>query len=237
MAAYSRRMGPRRGKRAERRPLAYVAAAAAVALLAGVAVAAVVVDRPAAEPDPSPASQVPPTSPVPGTGPVELDVSRLPIPREPFCGNLDGAEVGRALAGDLEDASAYATGDTVRFAPGVRDVAHEYVCVFSGSQAEARVWVFAAPVTRAEARRLVRQTRAVAGCREVRTGTAYGRPGITRLCRERGEAGDEQWEVSARGLFGDAWLSCQLTAADPGEDVTRRAERWCVHVATELGAR
>jgi hypothetical protein len=232
-------MGRQRGKRAGRRRLPYVAAgAAAAALLAGAATAAVLLDGSSGEPDRRPASQAPPTSPVTSAEPVELDVSRLPIPRAPFCGDLDGVEVGRALDGDIQDASAYGTGDRVRVAPGVRDVAHEYGCAFTGPDAEARVWVFAAPVTRAEARRLVRDARAVDGCRVVRTGTAYGRPGTTLLCRDRrGGGGSEEVEVSARGLFGDAWLSCQVTAADRAADVTRRAERWCVHVATELAAR
>jgi hypothetical protein len=232
-------MGRRRGKRAGRRPLPYVAAAVAVVVLAGAVAAVVLLDEPPGQADPPLASQAPSASPVTGAEPVELDVSRLPIPRAPFCGDLDAAEVGRVLDGDIEDASAYGTGDTVRVAPGVRDVVHEYGCRFRGPDAEARVWVFAAPVTRAEARRLVREARAVDGCREIRTGTAYGRPGVTRLCRGEGSGtGDEkEVEVGARGLFGDAWLSCQVTAADQAAAVTRRAERWCVHVATELAAR
>jgi hypothetical protein len=233
-------MGRRRGKRAGRPPRTAAAVTAAVAVLAGAVATVVLLDEPTGEADPTLASQAPSASPVTGAEPVELDVSRLPIPRAPFCGDLDAAEVGRALDGDIEDASAYGTGDTVRVAPGVRDVAHEYGCRFSGPDAEARVWVFAAPVTRAEARRLVREARAVDGCREIRTGTAYGRPGVTRLCRDgegSGDGDENEVEVGARGLFGDAWLSCQVTATDRAVEVTRRAERWCVHVATELAAR
>lgn len=163
---------------------------------------------------------------------VELDVSRLPIPREPFCADLDDPEVPLALAAPVDDGSSWESGDTVLLAPGLRDVAHEFGCRFVGADAEARVWVFAAPVSVAEARRLVREARSADGCRVLRSGTAYGRPGLTRACSDGGEV-----EVSARGLFGDTWLTCQLTdGADRGE-VTRRAERWCVHVATTLGAR
>jgi hypothetical protein len=46
--------------------------------------------------------------------------------------------------------------------------------------------------------------------------------------------------VTRRGLFGDAWLSCQLSAPGPGttDAVTvRRAQEWCVRLATTLGAR
>ena len=46
--------------------------------------------------------------------------------------------------------------------------------------------------------------------------------------------------VTLRGLFGDAWLTCRLST--PGTvggatQTVRRAEQWCVRVATTLGAR
>jgi hypothetical protein len=49
--------------------------------------------------------------------------------------------------------------------------------------------------------------------------------------------------VRLSGLFGDAWLSCELTtptaaaAGDPVRESVRRAQRWCVDVATSVGAR
>jgi hypothetical protein len=48
--------------------------------------------------------------------------------------------------------------------------------------------------------------------------------------------------VTLRGLFGDAWLSCEVSTpsaasvGDPRREAERRAQRWCVSVATSVGA-
>ena len=54
------------------------------------------------------------------------------------------------------------------------------------------------------------------------------RPSVALIC----PAGDRRW-ASFRGLFGDAWLACSLSApATLGDqELLDRAGRWCVAVA------
>jgi hypothetical protein len=74
----------------------------------------------------------------------------------------------------------------------------------------------------------------------VRGGPRFGTPGVSTRCRVATPRGTA---VTLRGLFGDAWLSCELTtpdataAGDPVRETVRRAQRWCVAVATSVGAR
>jgi hypothetical protein len=214
-------------------------AVVAAVLLVTAAAVAVAVARGGPSPEPGEPAAGPATgasSPAASTSTrAELDLSDLPIARAPFCPLVDDDEVSEALDADIDGTDSYEPGDTVRVAPGVRDVAHEYSCSFEGSGAEARVWVFAAPVSTPRARGLVRELRGEQGCEAAPTGTTYGTPGLTRVCTGDGEVG-----ASLRGLFGDTWVTCEVTdRGGPGdvEAVESRAEQWCVHVATTLGAR
>jgi hypothetical protein len=189
-------------------------------------------DEPAeerSEPDPSPTVTQRP-----------LDLSHLPVARGLACATLDDPELVAALGAEVEDRDDYTSGDTIEIAPGVTDVAHEDGCVFTAGGAQARVWVFAAPVGTPEARRLVGETRGVRGCTFPRDGTGFGSPGLTSVCPVRPRDGEPPAVAATlRGLFGDAWLSCQLSgpASEGPAAVLQRADRWCVHVATTLGAR
>lgn len=237
-------MGKRRAERPARRwlglPPPYVAAAAVLLVL--VAVAGAVwsgPERPAASPETADAGTSAAGTRSAGAKPAEseLDLSDLPIPRRAFCAAVDDELVPVALGAPVEERDEYEPGERVQVAPGVRDVADEHGCTFRGTGAEARVWVFASAVPRGQAAAMTREARAAAGCAPVPGRTTYGVPGLTRLCRD----GDEV-EASLRGLFGDAWLTCQVRQwASGGEqpnpvDVRSRAEQWCVHVATTLGA-
>jgi hypothetical protein len=168
-----------------------------------------------------------------------LDVSNLPIGRTLDCGALDDEAVVTALGAPVTDREAYATGDRVEVAPGVTDVVHEDGCVFSSGDVEAAVWVFTAPVGTPHARSLVREARREERCTFPQDTTRFGRPGLAGVCRVRTPDRAPAVAATYRGLFGSTWLSCRLTA--PGgsrpEIVQRHADRWCVHVATTLGAR
>ena len=122
-------------------------------------------------------------------------------------------------------------------APGVTDVSHEYDCTFAASGgAEARVWVFAEPVTATVGRSIVREARGEKGC-VVRTDPpTFGTPSVGTVCRTTKPTARS---VTLRGLFGDAWLTCRLSApgAVSAEETAQRADQWCVRVATTLGAR
>jgi hypothetical protein len=163
-----------------------------------------------------------------------LDLSALPIERAPFCDRLDQGDVEDALGAPVSGTRHYENGQRAALAPGVRDVSHEFDCTYDAATgAQARVWVFAAPVTPAVAGSVVRDARREKGCSVLRRAPTYGTPSVGTLCRTTGPVGVA---VTLRGLFGDAWLSCRL--ATPGDTgAAQRAEQWCVRVATTLGAR
>jgi hypothetical protein len=105
---------------------------------------------------------------------------------------------------------------------------HEFGCTWTAGGSRAEAWVFVPPVTRERARTLADLAREQAGCTAVAGAAAYGDPSAATSCRA-----DAGIEVSYRGLFGDAWLACALTA--PGgkqQELTDRAGRWCAAVAT-----
>ena len=178
---------------------------------------------PAATPSPTPLSSV--------------DLSDLPIGRGPFCDRLDEAEVETALGAPVSSTSHYDSGDRVVLATGLRDVSHEFDCTYDAAAgSQARVWVFAEPVTPAAARALVREARTEKGCSPVPEAPTYGTPAVATLCRNTDPA---TRVVTLRGLFGDAWLTCRLSTPGPSgaTQTVRRAEQWCVRVATTLGDR
>lgn len=173
----------------------------------------------------------------------DLDLSAFPVPRTDLCPALDEQAVARALGAPVADTAHYRNGEEFEVRPGQRDVAHEYGCVFEAADGTtARTWVFARPVTVAEARTLVRRTRRDGDCAFPRS-IGFGDPGVTSVCEQ-----DEGPAIRARlqGLFGDTWLSCELeqplgarqdgAESDAGADVVRRADRWCTDVVTRVGA-
>jgi hypothetical protein len=166
--------------------------------------------------------------------PGSLDLSGVPVARRPFCDALQPDDVRTALGGRVRGTAHYVPGQQASLAPGLRDVAHEYDCTFRGARAEVRAWVFAAPVRRPLATSMTEAARDRPGCRLVAGAATFGRPGVTTDCPAAGGSGRT---VASRGLFGDAWLTCQLTSRDAEPDVVRRAEQWCVTVATTAGAR
>ncbi len=178
-----------------------------------------------------------------------VDLSALTLPRTDFCEVLTEDGVTKALDGPVSDTAHYGNGDEVEVSPGNVDVSHEYGCVFVGGDGTtAKAWVFARPVALDEARMLVRRARRGDDCTFPR-GDGFGRPGLTSVC-EVATGADPAPSVRARleGLFGDSWLGCEVSEPFDGAsgapagsqtgaraDVVRRAERWCVSVATTLG--
>jgi len=174
----------------------------------------------------SPSEAVPP--------PIDVDLSNLPVRRTLECAVLDGEPVREALGAPVTLRQGYVSGDRVEVSPGVTDVVAEDGCAFRSPRADARVWVFSAPVGTAYARTLVREGRRAPGCSPRPDETGFGNPTLTDVC-----AGDGPATTSAtlRGLFGDAWLTCRLSVeGEPEDEVLDRAQRWCVEVAATLGA-
>jgi hypothetical protein len=222
-------------RRARRRRSIVRGTLAAVALMATGAV--VFTGLQSREPDRSSTARPTPTpSPTP-TPLASLDLSGLPIQRAPFCDELDQGDVEDALGGPVSGTAHYDSGDRVALAAGLTDVSHEFGCTFDAATgAQARAWVFAEPVTVPVGRSIIAETRSGTGCTVVGKAPTFGTPSVGTLCRTGKPAGQV---VTLRGLFGDAWLSCQLsTPGATGADQTvQRAEQWCVRVATTLGAR
>lgn len=165
-----------------------------------------------------------------GTALADFDTSRPVVRRAPFCEQVNPAAVREALGTDGEPTS-YDNGEPADVLPG-DDVAHEYGCRFTAGGAEARGWVFAPPVTAARAASLLEQQPAK-GCATQPGAPAYGAPSAAVICTSGATA-----TVTFRGLFGDAWLSCSLTAAAsvaPAE-LLERGGRWCVAVAQAASA-
>jgi hypothetical protein len=168
------------------------------------------------------------------TTPLEgFETTTLTVPRAAFCGAVDEREVTAAL-GDGGELRGYENGDEVALADGLTDVAHEFGCVWSAADgSEARAWVFAPPVDAERAREMVDEARRTKGCESSPT-PSYGSPSVGLICTGVGGT-----RASYRGLFGDAWLTCELTSPDPAADTVElraRTGAWCVGVAKGASA-
>ena len=200
---------------AVRRPLLAVALATPLLLLGACN------DNNASSPKPTPSS-VPPT-------PLQsLSTKDLVVRRETFCTVVSPDAVTAALGGASKHETSYGNGDPARVATDVKDVAHEYGCTWRSADGTiASAWVFAPPITRARAAALLHSPLA-RRCARV-PGPDYGAPSAAGRCRT-----PDGVERTYRGLFGDAWLTCTLSAPGRKEpaDLSDRANRWCAAVAT-----
>ena len=137
--------------------------------------------------------------------------------------------VEEALGGEPEASSSYDNGEPARLTEGVTDVAHEFGCVWPGGRQQRAGVGVRAPVTRAGRASWSERPGRLPAARRCRTRPRSGvRP--SQSC-----AGRWRLEVSYRGLFGDAWLSCALAVPARGVDraaLLDGAGRWCVAVAT-----
>lgn len=228
------RGGRRKAERAQNHTRGPLLLAIVVVLALAVTGAALVFGPSAEEPESPQAA--PPTSPSPSATSTRapLDLSNLPVDRTLACDAVEDEALATALGSAPTAENSYVSGDRVEIAPGVTDTAHEDLCGFESPRTKAKVWVFVAPVSTPRARRLVREVRATPRCTFPADATGFGTPGLTSVCI-RGDS----VVTTLRGLFGDTWLSCELSVSGPaGPDAARtRAERWCVHVAATLGAR
>ena len=156
-----------------------------------------------------------------------FDTAGVAVNRNTFCDAVPDEAVAEALGDEPASASSYGNGDQARLGAGLRDVAHEFGCGWSAPSATVRAWVFAPPVTPRSARELARAARAEDGCEPVADAPDFGIPSAAVVCDE-----GRRPMASYRGLFGDAWLTCTLTAASdvPRTELTDRAGRWCVAV-------
>lgn len=154
------------------------------------------------------------------------DTTAVAVVRGSFCDTVDDRQVEAALGSAPDSSSSWENGDTIEVAGGAQDVVHEFGCDYTAADGtSARAWVYAPPMTAEHAQRLVRSAGKGAGC-ETADGPPYGDPTLAMTCTKDGAA-----RASYRGLFGDAWLVCELVRpAGATWEVTDRAGRWCVGV-------
>lgn len=172
-----------------------------------------------------------PTTTVVSTPLTDFDTAGLVIKRASFCPSIGAESVAEALGGDVESSSSYANGEPAQLTRKVEDIAHEYGCTWRATEERtARAWVFAPPVTPRRARELTRLAQEARGCSPITDAPAFGAPSTAVVCSNATEL-----HTSYRGLFGDAWLACSLTAPawdlEPA-DLLELTGRWCVAVAT-----
>ena len=205
-------------------PLSLGAAAATVVVVVSGVLAFGGSDEPAGGGEPGDADFT--TTPL-----ASYDTAAATVTRGEFCEAIDPRQVEAALDGAPDSSTAWQNGDPVEVTDGVEDVGHEFGCEYTGVDgAVARAWVFAPPVDAAQAQRLVRAAGKAPGC-EAAAGPAFGDPTLALTCTKDGVV-----QASYRGLFGDAWLVCEVARpAGATWDVVDRAGRWCVGVLEAVG--
>ena len=172
--------------------------------------------------DPAPRVAAFHTTPLAG-----YDTTTASVARAPFCDRIDDRQV-EAVLGQAPEPTTWQSGDQVDVAgSGQTDVVHEFGCSYAvAGVGTAQAWVFAPPMDAERAARLVTSAGKAAGC-QAGPGPAYGSPTLALVCA----APDGTVRASYRGLFGDAWLVCELDLpAGTSLDVADVTGRWCVGV-------
>ncbi len=158
-----------------------------------------------------------------------LEAAAMQVPRIEFCPLVPKSAVTDALGGKAVSADAYGNGDEQELVGIGKDVVHEIGCAWTGTDLTARAWVFARPISGAFARQVIADARKTEGCRVV-AGPAFGTPSITQVCATAGGQ-----RVRHAGLFGQTWLTCELSATSTQPtDLRQRTDQWCVEVANAL---
>jgi hypothetical protein len=201
----------------------------AAGLLTAVAVGAGVLTR--GDPE-QPAPPPPRETPFTTTALAGYDTSTAIVTRGAFCDAVDDRQVAAAVGGDPVDQASWANGDTIDLGNGAKDRAHEFGCRYTGADGTvAQAWVFAPQVAADQAQRLVKGAGKGPGC-QAGAGPPFGSPSLALTCT----AEDGSARASYRGLFGDAWLVCEVDRpAGATWDVADRAGRWCVGVLQAAG--
>ena len=177
-----------------------------------------------------------PTSPpaYTGTALADVDTATLFVARASFCDRISSDAVKAALGTAPTDGTTWSNGDPIAISGG-EDIGHEFGCSFTTATAAAEAWVFAPPVTVADANVLVGDAGTARGCRALPDAPSYGDPSVATEC------GGKRPHVTFHGLFGDAWLSCRLQlpkrTVRTDAAMLDRAGRWCVAVAQAAAPR
>lgn len=155
-----------------------------------------------------------------------LNTASLDLPRVKYCDLITPAAVKEALGAKAVASDSWANGEVAAVDGASSDVTHEFGCRFTADTAAAETWVFARPVNDAFARSVIAKTAKRPGCTSV-AGPLFGSPSQQQTCTL--PAGVTR--VRFAGLFGQTWLTCQVSAPLPAAEVTSRAGAWCVEIA------
>jgi hypothetical protein len=157
----------------------------------------------------------------------QLDVAGVRLARAPFCDRLTDAAVREAVGGPATSSDAWTNGDPVPTDGSPGQVGHEFGCSWTGADGlTASAWVFARPVSPDFATTVVRGA-GRDGC-STQPGVGFGSPALVQTCPAT--AGLER--VRRAGLFGDTWLTCEVTG--PASVVHARVDRWCATTVSAL---
>jgi len=162
----------------------------------------------------------------------ELDASAVRLVRAEFCDRVPAADVRRALGHAPESDDRWGNGDPVPNGSGSGDVGHEIGCRWTGAGgAGAAAWVFARPVATVFATQVVAQAGQAQDCR-TEAANEFGSPAMLQSCAQPGGVD----RMRRAGLFGDTWLTCELSLPTSVPDATRRArlDTWCATVVAAL---
>lgn len=176
--------------------------------------------------DGSSPSGTPTPAPVLATPLREYDTSTVAVQRRPFCDLVAPEAVSGALGTDVGDVRAYGNGESATITQQVKDIAHEFGCVWAVDGRAARAWVFAPPVTVGQGRALTTSVTQEKGCTALPQAPAFGKPSVGLVCTTK-----QGLQASYRGLFGDAWLSCSLSGDGDRAALVERVGEFCVAVA------
>ncbi|MGY2874063.1 hypothetical protein ACVW00_001253 [Marmoricola sp. URHA0025 HA25] len=159
----------------------------------------------------------------------KLDVAHVRLSRTPFCSRLPGAAVRATLGATATDHASWGNGDPVPgLAGGDGEVGHELGCAWTGpAGAGARAWVFARPVSPAFATTLVGVDAGQPGCTQAPAPT-FGSPATLQSCTLPSDVR----RIRRAGLFGDTWLTCEVSGAAAG--LEKRTDQWCAAVVAAL---
>ncbi len=166
----------------------------------------------------------------------QLDVAGVQVARAEFCDRLPGAAVRDALGGDSETDDAWSNGDPMPEDPD-GEVAQEFGCAWGSSDGtRATAWVFATPVTAPFAATIVKRVGEGPDCTGY-AATVFGDPGMLQVCF----LPDGLVEMRRAGLFGDTWLTCEVTLRRSTADRVeadkahrQRLDAWCAQVVAAL---
>lgn len=160
----------------------------------------------------------------------KIDAKTVRLVRARFCDRVPDDVLRAALGGKPQSDDSWGNGDPVPDEQGGSgETGHEVGCAWTGpAGAAARAWVFARPVAADFAATLVRQAGRQPGCTAEQTPT-FGSPALLQTCTLAGDV----HRVRRAGLFGDTWLTCEISGpASP--TASARLDRWCAAAVAAL---